>query len=201
MSEPSEPKRRSRRRRIRLSAVIVLAIAAGLIAWLVVGRDDDGSSSGTTTPLTNPTGTVGAAAKPVAPVVETEDGLRTLAHALSMPIYWAGPKPNVGYELTVTSAGYAYVRYLTNEAKAGDTRASFLIIATYPFPNAYDALEKVAKGRAKEIPGGGLALVETDYPRSVHVAFPGVPYQIEVFDPSPQRSLQVALSGDVKPVS
>jgi hypothetical protein len=33
------------------------------------------------------------------------------------------------------------------------------------------------------------------------MAFPGVDYQIEVYNPSPARSLSTALSGNVKPVS
>jgi hypothetical protein len=58
----------------------------------------------------------------------------------------------------------------------------------------------VANGKAIELPGGGIALVDEGYRQSVHVAFPGVDYQVEVYDPSPRRSLAVTTSGDVGPV-
>ena len=46
----------------------------------------------------------------------------------------------------------------------------------------------------------GIALADAGYPQSVHLAFPGVDYQIKVYDTSPQRALEVAVSGDVQPV-
>jgi hypothetical protein len=60
-------------------------------------------------------------------------------------------------------------------------------------------LEKVEGGRGIQVPGGGLALVDEKYPKSVHLAFPNVNYQVEVFDPSPKRALAVATSGQVRP--
>ncbi len=196
----SSPVLPSRQRRVRLGAVIALALAAGFIAWLVVSRNESSSTSAPTSTATAPRGAVGAAGTPLGPVAVSASGLATLAKAAKSPIYWAGQQAGFTYELTETSTGKVYVRYLPKGVKAGDPRASFLIIATYPFPDALTALENVAKGRAKALPGGGIAFVDTVYPKSVHVAFPGVAYQVEVYDPSPQRSRQVALSGDVKPV-
>ena len=34
----------------------------------------------------------------------------------------------------------------------------------------------------------------------IHVAYPGVPYQVEVFDPSPARARTIVSSGDVRAV-
>ncbi len=102
--------------------------------------------------------------------------------------------------MTRTSDGKVYVRYLPPGVEAGDRRADFLIIVTYPFKGAFDSLKAVADDRGQSVPGGGLALVHDGYPQSVHLAYPGVNYQIEVYDPSPRRSLAVALSGDVRPV-
>ena len=63
-----------------------------------------------------------------------------------------------------------------------------------------EALQNVSDSQEKAVPGGGIALVDAGYPSSVHMAFPGVDFQVEVYDPSPQRALAVALSGDVQPV-
>lgn len=35
---------------------------------------------------------------------------------------------------------------------------------------------------------------------SVHLAFPGIPYEIEVYDPSPTTARRLAASGDIRPV-
>lgn len=125
--------------------------------------------------------------------------LSSIAKALGHPVYWAGPKGTTVHELTLTSSGRAYVRYLPKGSKAGDPRR-FLIIATYPFPKAYNALKRVSAGKEITIPGGGIALVDVNYPQSVHFAFPGVDYQGEVYAPSPKQSLRVATSGDIQPV-
>jgi hypothetical protein len=103
------------------------------------------------------------------------------------------------YELTRTTAGKVYVRYLPFGVKAGAPKADYLTVATYPFAAAYEALQKVAGGQEKTVPGGGIALVDAGHPQSVHIAFPGVDYQLEVYHPSPQRALTDALSGDVQP--
>ena len=66
--------------------------------------------------------------------------------------------------------------------------------------NALAALEGVSEGRAIDLDGGGKALVDQAYPKSVHVAFPSVDYQVEVFHPSPERSRAAATSGNIAPV-
>jgi hypothetical protein len=43
-------------------------------------------------------------------------------------------------------------------------------------------------------------VVDKTYTKSVHVAYPGVAYQVEVYDPSPATARTVAVSGDVRPV-
>jgi hypothetical protein len=180
-----------RRPRVRLGAVVAVLAAAGFVAWAVVSST--GGSSPTTPAITTASGRIG-------PIKVSENGLAALSKALRQPIYWMGPKPGYTYELTRTGKRNVYVRYLPPGVKVGDPRASFTIIATYPFPNSYRALKRVAKGRELEILGGGIAVVHQGYPRSVHVAFPKVAYQVEVYDPSPARSLQIAVSGNIRPV-
>ena len=74
-------------------------------------------------------------------------------------------------------------------------------MATYPFPGAYAAVAKTAKGAARiGLAHGGVASVDDAYPKSIHLAFPGVSYQVEVFDPSPSISRKLVASGAIRPV-
>jgi hypothetical protein len=140
-------------------------------------------------------------ARPIAPVALSASGLRTLTASISQPIYWAGPKPGYLYELTRTNTGKIFIRYLPQGTSVGTKQSTFLIIATYPFRDALKALKDLTDRPQIAIPGGGVAIVDKSHPKSVHLAFPGVDNQIEIYDPSPARSLAVARSGDVRPVS
>jgi hypothetical protein len=80
-------------------------------------------------------------------------------------------------------------------------RKPYLTVATYPYPHALRALKNVSHGQQVGLPGGGIALVDQNYQKSVHIAYPGVDFEVEVFDPSPARSSRVARSGDLRPVS
>jgi hypothetical protein len=196
--------RRPRRPRVRVGAIIALAIAAGVVAWVVLDRTGHLSSSSSSS-----SSTAGSPAGPVqstdrvghlGPVALSPAELRSLARQLHQPIYWAASKRGYTYELTRTTDGKVYVRYLPAGVKVGDPGATFLIIATYPFPGALKALRDVAHGNGVKLPGGGFALPDDTYPKSVHLAYPGVAYQVEVYDPSPRLARSVALSGVVRPV-
>jgi hypothetical protein len=196
------PMKLYRRRRVSLGVVVALA-AAALVAWAVVDRyggNESSRASASPTSVSPTTVPVTAATKvaPIGPIGMSAKGLRKLAGAVGQPIYWAGPEAAL-YELTRTIRGTVYVRYLPPDVKVGSKKSIYLIIATYPFPNALQALNK-ANGRKLAIPGGGVAVVDKDHPESVHLAYPGADVQVEVFDPSPARALRVAKSGTVRPV-
>jgi hypothetical protein len=116
---------------------------------------------------------------------------------LGHPIFWAGAKPGYTYELTETSTGNVLLRYLPQGVQVGDPRPGYLTVATYPFHGAYAALKKVAGGTAINLTHGGIAVVDGHYPESVHLAYPGTNYQVEVFDPSPARARAIVTSGDI----
>ena len=184
---------------VRIGAVVAVAVAGGLGAWAIVGNEDSGPSSGPdTTSATTASSTT--AAKPIAPIGLSAKGLRTLSATVSQPIYWAGPKPGYLYELTRTSNGSVFIRYLPPGAKVGSKQAIYLIIATYPYRGALQALKGLANQPKLTIPRGGIAVVDGKDPKSVHLAYPGINDQVEVYDPSPARSLAVAKSGTVRPV-
>lgn len=172
------------------SALVLLAIAAAAV-WLIL--DSGGSSK-------PPVQTVA----PIKPIALSVSGLRTLTATLNavhgQPIYWTGAKAGFLYELRRTSNGNVYIRYLPRNVAAGAPAAKYLTVATYPFKDAYAALQKVAGGDAVNIPGGGIAFVDAQDAKSIHVAYPNINYQVEVYDPSPAKALSVASSGLVRPV-
>jgi hypothetical protein len=127
--------------------------------------------------------------------------LRGEARLLGQPIYWAGPATTgYRYELTRTTSDHLYIRYLPRGVHAGAFGARFLVVATYPFPTAYKALRAAARGRTIPGPEGSIIFARPHDPRSVLMAYPRVPYEVEVFDPSPARAMAVARSGIARPV-
>jgi hypothetical protein len=200
--EPQPPTRKSSS--IRVGAVLAIAAAAGLGAWAVVSNRDSGSTTPTATPgatAASPPAATTEAARPIAPVGLSLKGLRTLTASIAQPIYWAGPKPGYLYELTRTSTGKIFIRYLPPGTPVGVKKATYLIVATYPFRGALKALENLKAQVHLTVPGGGIAIVDKSHPQSVHMAFPGVDNQVEVYDPLPSRSLAIARSGTVRPVT
>lgn len=170
---------RVRSQRFRAAAVIVLAVVVGLILWLALRGN--GSSS-------NPRNANAA----------TQAELENLATSLKQPIFWVGPRSGYTYELVRLQNGTINVRYLPSGVDVG-TEKPYLSVATYPFPNAYNALKGL---KAKDvvfvkIPKGGIAEYSKKYPQSVHAAYPGVDYQVEVFDPTPGTATGLLVSNQL----
>ena len=170
-------------------------MAVAVVLWLVF-RGGDGE------PAPAPArATAGNGIRPGAVAVSPAD-LSALAATLGHPLYWLGRKPGVTYELTQTDAGAVFVRYLPSGVAPGANRP-YLTVATYPFPGAFAAVRRTAARNPTgtiRLSGGGLAVVDAGYPKSIHVAYPGVPYQVEVFDPSPARARAIVSSGQVRAV-
>lgn len=144
--------------------------------------------------------TAPAGSQPTAASVGT---LESLAASLGHAIYWAGPMKGFTYELTRTSNGNVYIRYLPKGVQVG-APAAYLTVATYPFPDALAAIQRGAKGdrvNTVRLAGGGLALVDRQYPKSIHLSYPGSDYQVEVFDPSAAHARQVVTSGKIAALS
>ena len=133
----------------------------------------------------------------------TPAALRALSDEVGHSVYWVGPRRNRTYELTRTSSGRIFVRYLPPDAPIGNRSARFTIVGTYPSPDALEVLQELSEQpgvKSASVPGGGLAVYSTSSPRSVYIAYPDSDVQIEVFDPSAARALRLATSGRVAPV-
>ncbi|HEY3185396.1 MAG TPA: hypothetical protein VGJ77_21310 [Gaiellaceae bacterium] len=177
--------------RVRLGAVVAVALAAAFVVWLVVRDSDHPAAAPAAAPAIPKTAGVG-------PVAQSLAGLKRFAAAADHPIYWAGPKTGKTYELVQTTNGRVYIRYLPPGVVPG-AKKWFLTVATYPYPGAFASLSALAKhqGGGIDIGHGGIALVDKAYPKSVHLAYPGVEYEVEVFSPSPALSRRVVVSGQV----
>ena len=129
--------------------------------------------------------------------------LKSLAVTLGHPIYWAGEEPGTTYELTRTTAGSVYVRYLPPNVAVGDRRPNYLTVGTYPQRGALGVLKATAARRGVKtisVENGGLALVDKKHPTSAYVAYPDLDVQIEVYDPTAGRARQLVSSGQIAPI-
>ena len=185
---------RGRRGRLLLLAagvVVALAAAVGAAVWIV--SDDGGGELAVAE--------TEAAGGPTLAVDAQELGSQ--AAAVGHVVYWAGPVANRRYELTRTSDGRAYVRYLTADATVGDVRPGFLTVGTYPVEDAFATTQAAAAGddaRSVRAPAGAVAFTTTSRPQSVYLAYEGSDLQVEVFYPAPQEARRLVESGRIRPV-
>ena len=182
----------ARRPEVRIGTVVAIAIAVAFLVWLLVKGGDSDSPGAQTIDV-----------PAIEPVAATPERLRELSVEAGHPVYWVGPRQGATYELTRTSDDRIFVRYLPKGVDVGSQRATFTIVGTYPFPDAYAGLQDLAKKKDEvslTTPKGGLAVYSTSRPTNVYLAFPGSDSQIEVFDPSASRARELVTSGRVAPV-
>ena len=128
--------------------------------------------------------------------------LTALSATLRHPIYWAGPRSAVTYELTRAPGGHVFVRYLPPGAAIG-TGLPYLTVGTYPVKDAFALTEELSKASTSVSvdPGsGGVAFYSRARPTNVYVAYPGTDLQIEVYDPAPGAARGLVTAGRVVPV-
>lgn len=175
-------------RRLLTALLLVLSIAliASVAVWIFDG-DDEAAAPATDTP-----GTVSLAE------------LSDFAADQPTPVYWLGERAGETYELTDSSSGRVYVRYLPEGTAAGDERADFVTVATYPAADGVAELRQAAHQEAGAKLGktddGAVLLVDPGSPNNAHLAYPGANLQIEVYSPVPGEALRLAARGAVRRV-
>ena len=186
---PALPERtHGKTRALLLALAALLVVALTLFAALLLMR---GHSAGKTT--LPPVGS---------PAAVSESQLKSLASQSSQPIYWAGPKHGT-YELTRTTDGRTYIRYLPSADKVGDRTPNYLTVGTYPTKQAFSALRRAAArdgAVSANVDHGGLLVFNNSAPKSVYFSYPKSGYQVEVYDPSPLQARGLVLSGSIKPI-
>ena len=184
--------RKWNRRTLRF-AVVGVAIVVALIAWLATRGGGDSSSE----PVTG---------EPGSPRIVSVDELREAAAALGQPIYWAGPVAGKQLELIeLPEGGGVQVLYLDEgtepvEPEAGT--AKWLTIGSYPLAEAQAQLEGYAErpgAIVRHAGDGGLVVSSEKAPNSVYLVSSEGSVQVEVYDPSPELAMKLALSGKVEP--
>ncbi len=118
------------------------------------------------------------------------------------PVYWAGQQAD-RFELTVEPDGNIYIRYLPEGVPVGSRQVSSLTVRTYPYPDAFRTLRRVARqpGAIRDrTPDGGFVVATRAKPTSVYIAYPGMDLEIEVYDPDADRALEIATSGAIRPI-
>jgi hypothetical protein len=175
-------------KRVRQGAAALLAIAVVVVGIVALsgGSDDNGSSGGENEAVSL-----------------SASELIARASSLGGPAYWIGPRTGTsGYELTETAEGRIYIRYLTDEAEAGDQRPDFLTVGTYPVAEAGKALEGVAKrGEGQTLSQHEGYEVLSSGGTNAYVVFDDQPdIQVEVFSPQQSEAAELADSGALKPL-
>ncbi|HWB69642.1 MAG TPA: hypothetical protein VG518_06660 [Solirubrobacterales bacterium] len=188
-AEPPRPgpkKLDGRTLRIGLAALVaVVVVVLGAIAIFGGGSDSGESSS------------KGSEAKTNA-VALSETELISKVGELGQPVFWIGPRAGTeSYELSSTPDGSVYIRYLTGGAKAGEERADFLTIGTYPVPGAAKALGDAAQKEGEALARHkGFEVLGSPQATSAYVVFDDQPdIQVEIFSPQAGEADQLAGSG------
>jgi len=189
-SAPPDPERtRGTRgpRKTRWAAVLGLALvlgAAGGGAWFALRGD----SAATT--------------KRAPAATASAQALASLAASVGHPVYWAGPEKGFRYELTHTTDGRIYIRYLPAGVAAGSSAPDYLTVGTYPVANAVTTVRAIGAktgGSLLDLGGGAVAAADPDHPLSIYIAYPGSAYEVEVYAPSPGRARRLVAAGAIVP--
>ena len=172
---------------IGTGAAVVVA-GAGVGGWALGHRDDNSSSSGSTSASTIQVGV---------PTIVSAQQLQQYA-ATHAPFYWAGVRPNTQIELTVTARNATFVRYLPEGAKAG-TPTKYLTVSTYDSIDGYDALTSAKKKIAsvQRAKSGAVVDVFKATPLSTYFSFPNATFEVEVFSPTAGESKSLTDDGQV----
>jgi hypothetical protein len=185
LDERRRPRPPGKNRRLLLFAVVFLAaLAAAAGGWFYLHQ------GGT------------ASAKRAPANVASLRALADLPAAVGHPVYWAGPKNGYRYELTHTTDGRIYIRYLPAGVAPGTASPDYLTVGTYPVKNAFatvQAIGRKAGGSLLKLSGGGIAASDPGHPLSTYVAYPGLGYEIEVYSPTPGQAHELVSSGAIVP--
>ncbi len=92
------------------------------------------------------------------------------------------------------------MRYLPPNVRAGDRRAEFLAVGTYPVRNPFAQTRAAGRRHGAvtlKLPGGGIAVYDRTRPTSIYFAYPGSNVQVEVYSPRGQVARNLVLAGQV----
>jgi hypothetical protein len=179
----------------RVTVLAFAAILVGVAVWGLTACNRDGDPSTGSSEMAMATGDAR---------IVSESDLPGLPSEVGHQVFWAGALSGTKLEFSSDETGNVHLRYLTEDAEAGDAKQSYLNIGSYPFAGAYQATRKLANGPnvVKVTEHGGIGFYDPSNPYSVIIAWPSQPdLQVEVYDPEKNRALDIVRSGDIVPVS
>ena len=172
--------------------LVVVAVIVGAVVLLGGDDSDNGSSESSS-----------EEGKEVVALSESE--LLARASSLGHVVYWIGPRVGTeSYELTTSSDGDVYIRYLIGGAEAGDPKSEFLTVGTYPVADATQALQMgadAAEGGPTVSREDGYEVLGSEDETNAYVVFDDQPeLQVEIYSPQTGEANDLATSGALKPL-
>jgi len=163
--------------------IVAVALVLALVAWIAT-RDDEAEPQ------------VESAAR-----IVDESELAETVTALGQPIYWAGPVEGTELELEELESGGVQLRYVPEGEDEADP-AGVLTVGSYPLADPVGALESFGRepGASVRRAEDGTQVYLSEGSNSVYFADPEGGVQVEVYDPSAEKALSLALAGEVEPV-
>lgn len=127
----------------------------------------------------------------------SEKELKAVVKQIGQKVYWVGPMSGAKYTINAQNFNSIYVRYLADGKGISDQTPKYRVIATYKEANGYNSTLSAgnqADGLSFTNPNGSAVYYNKQVPTNVYVAFKGLPFQIEIFDPNAKTSLDLAKS-------
>lgn len=125
----------------------------------------------------------------------TESELKSIIRDNNIQAYWTGPLKNATYTLNSSTAGQVFIRYVPEGEKCDDVRPNFRVIATYQESDAFATTESAgttADGVSLLNADGSIVYFNKNVPTNIYLAYPGIDYQIEIYDPDPKEAVSIA---------
>lgn len=125
----------------------------------------------------------------------TESELKAIIRDNDIQAYWTGPIEDATYSLNSSTAGQVFVRYVPKGEACDDVRPNFRVIATYEEADAFATTESAgttADGVSLLNTDGSIVYFNKNVPTNIYVAYPGINYQIEIYDPDPKEAVSLA---------
>ena len=193
---------------MRIGAVVAIAIAGGLLGWLLTRGGNDTTAAPTPAPApTIHAGQTLSGFPPgihLGPQVVAPGTLATMQRALHQPVYWLGTHEGTRLELEKLPNGNVFVTYLPPSAKSSGDRTQYLVVGTYPVHDATNGLKAVAKatgGAILDRTDGAIVLISPRHPKSAYVAYPKANFEVEIYGPKgANQARALALSDKLQPV-
>lgn len=125
----------------------------------------------------------------------TESELKSIVTQNNIKAYWTGPIEDATYTLNSSTPGQVFIRYVPKGESCDDLRPNFRVIATYEEVDAFSTTESAgttADGVSLLNSDGSIVYFNKNVPTNIYVAYPGIAYQIEVYDPDPKEAVSLA---------